>query len=257
METAIRVQGVWKRFRRARLGQNYTTLKSLLLGRGPKGGDKGVRYHEVLRGISFEVPRGETWGVIGPNGAGKSTLLKLLTGIYRPDRGTVSVHGRLASLIELGAGFHPDFSGRENIALNGIVLGMTRREIDERFEAIVDFAELGDFIDEPVRTYSTGMYMRLGFSIAVHVDPDVLLLDEVLSVGDESFAAKCQERLADFQRRGKTMLMVTHDLGAVEGYCSHALRIGDGVIADQGPPADVASRYRENVARRSSEGASS
>jgi ABC-type polysaccharide/polyol phosphate transport system ATPase subunit len=169
----------------------------------------------------------------------------------------VAVEGRLASLIELGAGFHPDFSGRENIVLNGIVLGMSRSEVEQRFDAIVDFAELGDFIDEPVRTYSTGMYMRLGFSIAVHVDPDVLLLDEVLSVGDEAFAAKCQERLSDFQRRGKTMLMVTHDLGAVEGYCSHALRIGDGVIADEGDPAEVAARYRAEVARRSAEGATS
>lgn len=257
MDAAIQVHDVWKRFRRARLGNNYTTIKSLFLGRGPRGKETRVRYHQVLRGVSFQVPRGETWGVIGPNGVGKSTLLKLLTGIYRPDQGSVFVQGRLASLIELGAGFHPDFTGRENITLNGIVLGMTRADVERRFDAIVDFAELGDFIDEPVRTYSTGMYMRLGFSIAVHVDPDVLLLDEVLSVGDESFAGKCLDRLSQFQERGKTMLMVTHDLTAVETYCSHALRLGDGVIVDEGPPADVATRYREEVARRSAEGTAS
>lgn len=250
---AIQVQDVWKRFRRSSLSNRYTTLKSLLLRTDARSRPE-ERYREVLRGVSFEIPAGATWGVIGPNGAGKSTLLKLLTGIYRPDRGRVRVEGRLASLIELGAGFHPEFTGRENITLNGIVLGMSKKQVEAKFDEIVAFSELGDFIDEPVRTYSTGMYMRLGFSIAVHVDPDVLLLDEVLSVGDESFARKCQERLAQFQANGKTLLLVTHDLGTAERYCSRLLRLGDGRIVDAGDPAEVIARYREDVASGRGEG---
>jgi lipopolysaccharide transport system ATP-binding protein len=185
---ALSLQDVWKRFRKARLSRNYTTLKSLFLRKTSSAAR--VEYREALRGISFDLPRGETWGIIGPNGSGKSTLLKLITGIYHPDRGRIEVRGKIASLIELGAGFHPDFSGRENVILNGIVLGMSKKEILSRFDEIVAFAELADFIDEPVRTYSTGMYMRLAFSIAVHVDPEVLLLDEILSVGDEAFSWK-------------------------------------------------------------------
>lgn len=249
-ESAIVVEGVWKRFRRARVSRNYTTLKSLLLGRGSRASAQ-ARYRQVLQGVSFRVGRGETWGIIGPNGAGKSTLLKLLTGIYRPDRGRIEVRGRLASLIELGAGFHPDFSGRENVILNGIVLGMSKREVLDRFDRIVAFAELEESIDDPVRTYSTGMYMRLAFSVAVHVEPDVLLLDEVLSVGDEAFAHKCRERILDFQARGKTLLMVSHDLGAVRSYCRRALRIEDGRIVDEGDPEGVIARYRRDVDTRS------
>jgi len=242
---AIEVRDVWKRFRRTRLTNRYTTLKSLFL-RGHSS-SRGAEYRQVLSGISFEVPSGETWGIIGPNGAGKSTLLKLLTGIYRPDQGNVQIHGRLASLIELGAGFHPDFSGRENIFLNGIVLGLSKREIRSRFDDIVAFSELEEFIDEPVRTYSTGMYMRLGFSIAIHVEPEILLLDEVLSVGDAAFSRKCETAIRGFQDRGTTLLMVSHDLGAVESYCSRALRLGHGRIVDDGTPADVIHRYRREV----------
>ncbi len=255
MEPAISVRDVWKRFRRTRLRHRYSTLKSLFLRRA-RGAAPDVEWRDVLCGVSFDVPRGETWGIIGPNGAGKSTMLKLLTGIYRPDRGTVRVRGRLASLIELGAGFHPDFSGRENVLLNGIILGMTQREIASKFDEILRFAELEEFIDEPVRTYSTGMYMRLGFSIAVHVDPDVLFLDEVLAVGDESFSRKCRTRLSEFQADGKTLLMVSHDLTAVAGYCSHVLRLGHGRIVDQGPPAEVIHRYQEEVAAAAAAAAS-
>ena len=253
-DVAISVQDVWKRFRRSRLRNRYSTLKSLLVRRRAEAAP--AEWRQVLSGVSFEVPQGETWGIIGPNGAGKSTILKLLTGIYRPDRGTIRVRGRLASLIELGAGFHPDFTGRENVMLNGIILGMTQKEIAARFDKIVEFAELGEFIDEPVRTYSTGMYMRLGFSIAVHVDPDVLFLDEVLSVGDESFSRKCRARLTSFQTGGKTLLMVSHDLGAVASYCSHVLRIGHGQIVDRGRPEDVIRRYREEVAAGAASGVS-
>jgi lipopolysaccharide transport system ATP-binding protein len=245
---AIVVEDVWKRFRKSTLPSGYTTLKSLLLGRRRRK-EGGVSYRQVLRGVSFRVPAGETWGILGPNGAGKSTLLRLLTGIYRPDRGSILVRGRVASLLELGAGFHPEFSGRENVTLNGIVLGMSKREIQERYDAIVDFAELADVMDEPVRTYSTGMFMRLGFSIAVHSEPDVLFLDEILAVGDASFTAKCQDRIREFQAAGKTLLMVTHDLTSVQSYCSHAIRLGGGTIEDQGEPAAVVERYVRETSR--------
>lgn len=246
---ALSLRDVSKRFRKTRLSGNYTTLKSLFL-RKTSSPARRVEYREALRGISFDLPRGETWGIIGPNGSGKSTLLKLITGIYRPDHGRIEVRGKVASLIELGAGFHPDFSGRENVVLNGIVLGMSKKEILARFDEIVAFAELAEFIDEPVRTYSTGMYMRLAFSIAVHVDPEILLLDEILSVGDEAFSWKCRERIRSFQERGKTLLVVSHDLGAIEGYASRVLRFEEGRIVDQGPPADVIARYRSDVERK-------
>jgi lipopolysaccharide transport system ATP-binding protein len=249
---AIVVQDVWKRFRKARLRRNHTTLKSLLLGRA-SASSRDIQYRDALRGVTLEMPRGATWGLIGPNGSGKSTLLKLLTGIYRPDRGRIEKHGSIASLIELGAGFHPDFSGRENVILNGIVLGMSKRQVLDRFDEIVAFSELGEFIDEPVRTYSTGMYMRLAFSVAVHVDPDILLLDEILSVGDEAFGRKCRERIQSFHERGKTLLMVSHDLGAIESYCSRAVRLEDGRVLDEGPAGEVTARYRADVDRRQRE----
>jgi len=243
---ALEVAGVSKRFRRARLARNYTTLKSLFLRRGGPG--RAPEYRTALESVSFRVPAGETWGIIGPNGSGKSTMLKLITGIYRPDAGRIVARGKIASLIELGAGFHPDFSGRENVILNGIVLGMSKKEVLSRFDEIVAFSELGDFIEEPVRTYSTGMYMRLAFSIAVHVDPDILLLDEILSVGDEAFAGKSRERIRSFQQRGKTLLMVSHDLAAVEAFCSRVLLFSGGRIVREGPAREVIARYRESAA---------
>jgi lipopolysaccharide transport system ATP-binding protein len=254
-DVALSFQDVWKGFRKARLRRNHTTLKSLLLGRA-SASSRSIHYREVLRGVSFEMPRGATWGLIGPNGSGKSTLLKLLTGIYRPDRGRIEKRGSVASLIELGAGFHPDFSGRENVILNGIVLGMSKREVLKRFDEIVAFSELAEFIDEPVRTYSSGMYMRLAFSVAVHVDPDILLLDEILAVGDEAFGRKCRERIHSFHERGKTLLMVSHDLAAIESYCSRALRLDEGRIVDEGPAGEVTGRYRADVDRRQREGES-
>lgn len=249
---ALRLQDVWKRFRKARLRSNYTTLKSLFLGRA-SASSRAIPYRDVLRGVTFEMPRGATWGLIGLNGSGKSTLLKLLSGIYRPDRGRIEKRGTIASLIELGAGFHPDFSGRENVILNGIVLGMSKREVLKRFDEIVAFSELGEFIDEPVRTYSTGMYMRLAFSVAVHVDPDILLLDEILAVGDEAFGRKCRERILSFHEREKTLLMVSHDLGAIESYCTRVLRLEEGRIVDEGPASEVIARYRADVERRQRE----
>ena len=168
----------------------------------------------ALKGISFQVPAGCTYGIVGRNGSGKSTMLKCVAGISRPTTGSVKVNGRISALIELGAGFHPEISGRENVFINGIMLGMTRKEIARRFDEIVEFAELEEFIDAPVKTYSSGMYMRLGFAVAIHVDPDVLLVDEVLAVGDEGFTHKCLDKFSDFRRRGKTVLLVTHSLGA-------------------------------------------
>ena len=178
--------------------------------------------------MSFTVPKGCTYGVIGRNGSGKSTLLKCVAGITRPNEGRVTVDGRISALIELGAGFHPEISGRENVFINGIMLGLSKREIQRRFDEIVEFAELQDFIDAPVKTYSSGMYMRLGFAVAVHVDPDVLLIDEVLAVGDQSFTVKCLDKFAEFRRRNKTILLVTHSLDLVERFCDRALWLDKG-----------------------------
>lgn len=241
---ALEVSHVSKRFRSHRQGSGYSTLKSLFLGKGRKQRAPSEAWHQALTDVSLVVPKGEVRGVIGRNGSGKTTLLKLITGIYRPDEGTIRYEGRLASLIELGAGFHPDFTGRENALINGMVLGMTKREILGRMDTIIAYAEIEDFIDEPVRTYSTGMYMRLAFAIAVHVEPDVLLLDEILSVGDEQFARKCAHEIERFRANGTTILIVSHDLEAVKRYCSHAIHLEDGRVRNEGPAAEVVEAYR-------------
>jgi ABC-type polysaccharide/polyol phosphate transport system ATPase subunit len=186
--------------------------------------------------------------VIGENGSGKSTLLKLLAGITKPTHGTLTVSGRISALIELGAGFHPEISGRENVAINGIMLGLTRREVEERFDEIVDFAELRSFIDNPVKTYSSGMYMRLGFAVAIHVNPEVLLIDEVLAVGDEAFTRKCLDKIGEFRRRGKTILLVSHSLGLVEKMCDELLWLRRGKKAGQGDPKRIVDAYLTYVA---------
>ena len=195
--------------------------------------------------MSFEVEPGSALGVIGRNGSGKSSLLKLIAGIYRPDSGQVFVEGRVSALIELGAGFHPDFTGRENVQLGGVMYGLSKREVEERMEDIVRYAELEDFIDNPIRTYSSGMYMRLGFSLAVHTNPDVLLIDEVLSVGDVSFVARCHETLLEFRRKGKTLLFVTHDLDSVLRWCDEAIWLDKGVIRKRGEPRLIVDSYLE------------
>jgi lipopolysaccharide transport system ATP-binding protein len=193
--------------------------------------------------VSLTVPKGRTLGVIGRNGSGKSTLLKLVAGITKPTSGTVKVDGRISALIELGAGFHPEISGRENVFINGIMLGLSKREVEERFDDIVDFAELREFIDAPVKTYSSGMYMRLGFAVAIHVDPDVLLVDEVLAVGDEAFTHKCLDKFSEFRRRGKTVLIVTHSLGLVERLCDEAVWLDGGEKEAEGDPKRVIGAY--------------
>jgi lipopolysaccharide transport system ATP-binding protein len=200
---------------------------------------------EALKDISFSVQDGEVLGIIGRNGSGKSTILKIMAGVYRPTAGRVQIRGKVAALIELGAGFHPDLTGRENIVLNGLLLGLSKHEIQSREEQILEFAELGEFIDSPVKQYSSGMFMRLGFAVATEVDPDILLVDEILAVGDQSFQRKCLARIEDFRRRGKTIIVVSHDLASVCKLCSRALLVGEGLILFDGPPGDGVMRYHE------------
>jgi ABC-type polysaccharide/polyol phosphate transport system ATPase subunit len=247
-EPAIVARGVAKVYRRHLHRNQLRTLKSALLTGSLLSDLRPEDTFSALDDVSFDVPRGTTFGVIGENGSGKSTLLKLVAGITKPTRGSLAVEGRVSALIELGAGFHPEISGRENVAINGIMLGLTRKEIARRFDEIVAFAELEDFIDAPVKTYSSGMYTRLGFAVAIHVDPDVLLIDEVLAVGDEAFTRKCLDKIAEFRARGKTILFVTHSLGLVEKMCDDVLWLRHGRLADRGDPRRVVDAYLTYVA---------
>jgi ABC-type polysaccharide/polyol phosphate transport system ATPase subunit len=246
MTPAIELLNVSKIYRRYG-GRHFSTLKSALLQRSILRDLRPSETFPALTDVSFSVPKGATYGVIGRNGSGKSTALKLVAGITKPTSGTVRVEGRISALIELGAGFHPEISGRENVFINGIMLGLTRREIQERFDEIVDFAELSEFIDAPVKTYSSGMYMRLGFAVAIHVNPDVLLVDEVLAVGDEGFTHKCLDKFAEFRRRGKTILLVTHSLNLVERFCDEALWLDAGLALSHGDPKRVVGAYLTKV----------
>ncbi len=250
MPPAIILKGISKEFRQTTLRRDYITLKSLLLNPFSWKGGSRESTRVVFQNLDLEIPQGISLGVIGRNGSGKSTLLKVMTGIYKPDSGTVKTNGRVSSLIELGAGFHPEFTGRENVFINGTILGLSRKEIEKRFDRIVRFAELESFIDIPVRTYSSGMYVRLGFSVAVNVDPDILLVDEVLAVGDESFSRKCLDKMTAFKKAGKTIVLVTHDLPTVERFCDQALWLESGCIQAQGEPRQVIDAYRQEVARR-------
>jgi ABC-type polysaccharide/polyol phosphate transport system ATPase subunit len=244
---AIEILRASKVYRRHAHRKQFATLKSALLSRSLIANLSPAETFTALQDVTVTVPRGQTLGVIGRNGSGKSTLLKLVAGITKPTTGTVDVHGRISALIELGAGFHPEISGRENVFINGIMLGLTRREITRRFDEIVDFAELQEFIDAPVKTYSSGMYMRLGFAVAIHVDPDVLLVDEVLAVGDEGFTHKCLDKFAEFKRRGKTILLVTHSLGLVERFCDEALWLDGGRVKGSGDPKRMVGAYITSV----------
>ena len=206
----------------------------------------GSHYYdfEALKGISFEISDGEMVGIVGRNGSGKSTTLKIIAGVYRPTSGVVKVSGKVAALIELGAGFHPDLTGRENIVLNGLLLGLSKREIQAREEQILDFAELGEFIDSPIKQYSSGMIVRLGFAIAMEVDPDILLIDEILAVGDAGFQQKCLTRIDEFRRR-KTIIYVSHSAASVRELCNRALLLHEGVLLADGPPDQVLAEYSE------------
>jgi len=235
--SAISVCNVSKSFR-VHMGKN-NTLKDRLLYAGR------ARYRDfvALKDVSVEIPRGATVGLVGANGSGKSTLLKLISRILYPDSGTIEVRGVVSSLLELGAGFHQDFSGRENVYLNASILGFTKREIDRKLDEIVDFSELGDFIDEPIRGYSSGMTMRLAFSVATVLDPEILLIDEILAVGDAPFQAKCVDRLKRLQSDNRTIVIVTHDTSAVERMCDHAIWLHNSRVMAEGDPSDCVQRY--------------
>ncbi|MCM2254326.1 MAG: ABC transporter ATP-binding protein [Vicinamibacteria bacterium] len=245
---AVVATDVTKVYRRFVHKNQWKTLKSALLKGSLLSDLRPDETFTALDSVSFEVPQGCTFAVIGENGSGKSTLLKLTAGITRPTRGTLDVHGRISALIELGAGFHPEISGRENVMINGIMLGLTREEITRRFDEIVDFAEMSAFIDAPVKTYSSGMYMRLGFAVAIHVDPDVLLVDEVLAVGDESFTRKCLDKIGEFRRRGRTIVLVTHSLGLAEKMCDEIAWLRKGKLMQKGDAKRVVDAYLTYVA---------
>ncbi|MFZ3106870.1 MAG: ABC transporter ATP-binding protein, partial [Candidatus Hydromicrobium sp.] len=235
---AVDINKVTKRYRIYH--EKIPSLKNTIL-RG-----KRTTYEEFLAldDISFSIKYGETFGIIGPNGSGKSTLLKLISNIIQPNSGKINIDGTVSALLELGAGFHPDLTGRENIYINSAILGMRKREVDKRFDQIVRFSELEKFIDTPVKNYSSGMYMRLGFSIAINVNPDILLVDEVLAVGDQSFQAKCYKAIYDIMKRGKTIIIVSHDLETISDLCSRAAFLKEGKIVDLGNPIRVVSQYR-------------
>src|ERR687896_751322 len=245
---AIEVTHASKVYRRFSHKKQFATLKSALLSRSLVRDLRPEETFAAVQDVSFTVPAGRTLGVIGRNGSGKSTLLKLVAGITKPTVGAVRVNGRISALIELGAGFHPEISGRENVFINGIMLGLSKREIARRFDEIVEFAEMQDFIDAPVKTYSSGMYMRLGFAVAVHVDPEVLLVDEVLAVGDQGFTHKCLDKFAEFRRRNKSILLVTHSLDLVEKFCDEAHWLDKGTTKGEGDPKRVVASYVMNVA---------
>jgi ABC-type polysaccharide/polyol phosphate transport system ATPase subunit len=239
----IRFEDVVQRFRV--IQERPDTLREVF-ARLTRARSRSYAY-EALRGISFDIWDGDLVGIIGRNGSGKSTILKLIAGVYKPSAGQLTVNGRVAALIELGAGFHPELTGRENILINGLLLGMSRREVKEREQRIIDFAELGEFIDVPVKQYSSGMFMRLGFAVAAEVDPDILLLDEILAVGDAGFQRKCLERMEAFRKQRKTIVLVTHDMTAVREMCSRAILLQDGQIAAEGSPEAITSRYEADV----------
>jgi len=246
---AIEVRDAAKRFRL--YYDRSRTLKERLLFRARSA----FREHWVLNGLSFAAEQGEALGIVGENGCGKSTTLRLLARILYPDRGSVEVRGRVACLIELGAGFHPDMNGIENIYLNAAMFGLGRRETARRLDEIIAFSELEPHIENPIRTYSTGMYMRLAFSVAVCVEADVLLIDEILAVGDLNFQAKCLERLRRIRDRGTTVVIVSHSLEQVEAFCSRSIWISEGRAAADGPPEQTHAAYRAFMAARKGEGA--
>jgi len=237
----IVVDDVAKRFRLYH--ERNQSLKAAVM----RGGRASYEEFWALDGVSFEVEEGTTFGLVGENGSGKSTLLKCMAKILRADRGTITVDGKVSALLELGAGFHPELSGRENVYLNGSILGLSRKELDARFDEIVDFAGIERFIDMPVKNYSSGMYVRLGFSIAINVDPDVLLIDEVLAVGDEQFQRRCLERVADLRAQGKTIVVVTHSLNTVRNLCDAAVWLDHGKVRATGVAGEVADAYLGEV----------
>lgn len=243
-QMAIEVSGVSKKFKLYH--ERNQTIKEIFINRGR------ARYEEfwALRDISLSLPKGRTLGLIGENGSGKSTLLKVIAKILKADSGIVTVSGKVSTLLELGAGFHPELSGRENIYLNGSILGLSKKQIDEKYDQIVAFSELEKFIDMPVKNYSSGMYVRLGFAVAINVDPEILLIDEILAVGDESFQRKCSDKIYDFKNTGKTIVVVSHGLEAVRNLCDTVIWLDHGVITGQGKGREVVDQYLDEVNKR-------
>jgi ABC-2 type transport system ATP-binding protein len=240
-EIAVRVDHLSKSFRMYQ--ERNQTIKSAIM-RGRRS------IHEdfwALRDVSFDVPTGSTFGLIGSNGSGKSTLLKCLANIYYPNEGSVTHFGRVAAMLEVGSGFHSELSGRENIFLNGSILGMSKREVTRKFDEIVEFSGVEKFIDQPVKNYSSGMYVRLGFAIAINVDPDILVVDEVLAVGDQEFQDKCFQKFRDFKRDGKTVILVSHSMGTVEAMCDQAAWLNHGVLQASGKAAPTIEAYRSSL----------
>ena len=241
-DTAIEVKDLYKNFTIYYDKANTIKERLIRFGKGKK------EEREILKGINLEIKKGDVVGLIGINGSGKSTLLKLMTKIIYPTKGTVETQGKLTSLLELGAGFHPDFSGRENIYFNASIFGLTKKEIDKRLDQIIEFSELSSFIDNPVRTYSSGMYMRLAFSVAINVDAEILLIDEILSVGDQHFQEKCFKKIEELKSEGKTIVFVTHGMGAVKRFCTRAIWLHQGKIKMDGKTDEVIDEYIKETA---------
>ena len=235
---AIKVDHVYKSFNVYYDRANTLKERVLFMGRNKK-----KEKREILKDINIEIKKGEAVALIGVNGSGKSTLLKLMTKIIFPNKGTVETYGKLTSLLELGAGFHPDFTGRENIYFNSSIFGLTKKQIDKRLDQIIEFSELGELIDNPVRTYSSGQYMRLAFSVAINVDAEILLIDEILSVGDQHFQNKCFEKMNELKREGKTMVFVTHSMDSVKNLCDRAIWLYEGEVKMDGNSQDVIDEY--------------
>lgn len=236
---AVKVSNLWKKYRIYHDKAYSLKDKILFLHRNKYE----VRW--ILKDVSFDIKRGESVGIIGRNGSGKSTLLKLITKIIYPDKGEILVNGRIASLLELGAGFHPDMSGRDNIYINASILGLSKKEIDKRYDEIVKFSELEEYIDNPVRTYSSGMYVRLAFSVAIHVSADILIIDEVLAVGDLAFQEKCLNKIKEIQNNGATIIIVSHSLRQIEDFCSKSIWVNNGSIKMIGKCREVHEEYRK------------
>ena len=247
-DNAIEIKGLGKRFRLKPGGTR--TLKSAVLGWIREGRGRDLW---ALKDVNFSVARGETLGIIGANGAGKSTLLALVTGTMQPTEGNISVAGSVSSLLELGAGFHPDLTGRENVFLYGAIMGLSRAQMRERFDAIVEFAGLNEFIDQPVKHYSSGMYVRLGFAVAVEVNPEILLIDEVLAVGDVPFQKKCMDRMRRFREQGKTMLIVSHDLSIIQKMSDRIMLLDEGCVTGLGDPGEVIGSYRAAAGKKAAQ----
>jgi ABC-type polysaccharide/polyol phosphate transport system ATPase subunit len=237
----LEVEHLTKTFRLHRDRNN--SIKGLIANRGRNRSDTFT----ALSDVDFDVPEGEVFGVIGQNGSGKSTLLKCMAGILQPNEGAVRVHRRMSALLELGAGFHPELTGRENVFLNAAILGMPRKSIAGRFDEIVEFSGLEDFIDSPVKTYSSGMYVRLAFAVAINVDPRLLIVDEILAVGDVTFQQRCLEKFVEFRNEGRTIILVTHDMGAVRNMCDRAIWLKHGVVTAEGDPAELVESYTEQM----------